>query len=57
MQKAFRRATSPSSAWWATRAAGVVEFEIADKASVKDVLLQYARAAKLGWTMRARGHS
>jgi hypothetical protein len=32
-----------------------VEFEIADKASVKDVLLQYARAAKLGWTMLRGG--
>ena len=33
-----------------------VEFEIADKASVKDVLLQYARAAKLGWTMLRAGN-
>ena len=35
----------------------MVEFEIADKSSVKDVLLQYARAAKLGWTMRRAGQS
>ena len=34
----------------------VVEFEIADKASVKDVLLQYASAAKLGWTMFRAGN-
>lgn len=33
-----------------------VEFEIADKASVKDVLLQYARAAKLGWSMYRAGY-
>lgn len=33
-----------------------VEFEIADKSSVKDALLQYARAAKLGWTMNRAGH-
>jgi hypothetical protein len=32
------------------------EFEIADKASVKDVLLQYARATKLGWTMMRAGN-
>ncbi len=34
----------------------VVEFEVADKASVKDVLLQYASAAKLGWTMYRAGN-
>lgn len=34
-----------------------VEFEIADKASVKDVFLQYARASKLGWTMFRAGHT
>ncbi len=33
-----------------------VEFEIADKSSVKDALLQYARAAKLGWTMLRAGN-
>lgn len=33
-----------------------VEFEIAEKASVKDVLLQYAQASKLGWTMYRAGH-
>ena len=34
----------------------VVEFEIADKASVRDILLQYAQASKLGWTMLRAGH-
>jgi hypothetical protein len=34
----------------------VIEFEIADKASVKDVLLQYARQAKLGWSMLRAGN-
>jgi hypothetical protein len=32
-----------------------VEFAIADKSSVKDVFLQYARASKLGWTIRRAG--
>jgi hypothetical protein len=32
------------------------EFEIADKSSVKDALLQYARATKLGWTMLRAGN-
>lgn len=32
-----------------------VEFEIADKSSVRDVLLQYARASKLGWSMLRAG--
>jgi hypothetical protein len=34
----------------------VVEFEIADKSTVRDVLLQYSRAAKVGWTMLRAGH-
>lgn len=33
-----------------------VEFEIAEKASVKDVLLQYAHASGLGWTMYRAGN-
>jgi hypothetical protein len=35
---------------------GVVKLDIPDKASVKDVLIQYAAAAKYGWTMRRAGH-
>ncbi len=38
-----------------TPAAPEVEFEIADKASVKQVLLQYAAASKLGWRMFRAG--
>lgn len=34
---------------------GVVDLDIADKASVKDVLIQYAAAAKFGWAMRRGG--
>ncbi len=34
----------------------IVEFEIADKSSVRDVLLQHARTAKLGWSMLRAGH-
>ncbi len=53
-------ATIPSSYVVIERVVGdpeppTVEFEIADKASVKDVFLQYAHASKLGWTMYRAG--
>jgi hypothetical protein len=34
----------------------VVEFEIPDKSSVRDALLQYARVGKVGWSMLRAGH-
>jgi hypothetical protein len=37
-------------------AGGVVKLKIPDKSSVKDVLVQYAAAAKYGWAMRRAGH-
>jgi len=36
-------------------AGGVVKLDIKDKASVKDVLIQYAAAAKYGWVMKRAG--
>jgi hypothetical protein len=35
--------------------APAVEFEIADKSSVKDAFVQYARASKLGWQLQRAG--
>ena len=37
-------------------AGGNVKLDIKDKSSVKDVLIQYAGAAKYGWAMRRAGH-
>jgi hypothetical protein len=37
-------------------AGGSVKLKIPDKSSVKDVLIQYAAAAKYGWAMRRAGH-